>query len=520
MPYCTTDFDCSDAVNDLHADPTSVQCAGNPCTADDCCTVEPVADPSFTLRANSCSGLQATELCPAGADNDVRFVGECGFVCTEGTMGEQPYVALAYVNPVFDPSGDTLNGFAPFDSQSGDRELQDYMQVSSSVVGGRGVSIFTIGQPGYPANEQPKPIRIEYVREQGRSVPDPVDYTNDYGFSVSLPLPPPADITINPLNYKLLLNHVSLLDNGLYDATAPVPENSPHLSTKANLPELPDSIWAAVQQDPYPQMVVWFAIPSDSSIPSDDTYLSNLNNATHIWVTVGKDTDDVEHLYLVHAYPSGLDFETSWTRINGLFRLWIDTSDDPEDSSVVTLSERFYTPLDCPGYDFEVNLDLVAEFAQKPFVAGWGPSGHTGGLNPTCNGDSTDGILSTTGVELVNSNGHCVGTFEANQYAIGATGQERTTENLYLAKYMCRVVADTRETTSAGYPVIGKAPYDQTDFNNHHCNDIEADNERIQLFADSTASDTAFVTVDPWWVEDGIDLCSAQVEVNGDSSPP
>ena len=39
MVNCSRDFNCSNHAKDLHANPTSVTCSGDQCTADECCTV-------------------------------------------------------------------------------------------------------------------------------------------------------------------------------------------------------------------------------------------------------------------------------------------------------------------------------------------------------------------------------------------------------------------------------------------------------------------------------------------------
>jgi len=55
-------FDCSSHTNDLDATPSSVTCAADPCTGDECCTVVPVVPVAGTNAGGSNSGADITVL--------------------------------------------------------------------------------------------------------------------------------------------------------------------------------------------------------------------------------------------------------------------------------------------------------------------------------------------------------------------------------------------------------------------------------------------------------------------------
>ena len=60
------DFDCTSSPNSLNANPAGVTCAGDPCTATECCTVEPVAAPRTCIDFDCTSSPNSLNANPAG----------------------------------------------------------------------------------------------------------------------------------------------------------------------------------------------------------------------------------------------------------------------------------------------------------------------------------------------------------------------------------------------------------------------------------------------------------------------
>ena len=59
------EFDCADDANSLAAEPASIACAGNPCAASECCTVEPFVIPGVSPCAlPGQTPLEGQEPCP------------------------------------------------------------------------------------------------------------------------------------------------------------------------------------------------------------------------------------------------------------------------------------------------------------------------------------------------------------------------------------------------------------------------------------------------------------------------
>ena len=60
------DFDCTSSPNSLNANPAGVTCAGDPCTATECCAVEPVAAPRTCIDFDCTSSPNSLNANPAG----------------------------------------------------------------------------------------------------------------------------------------------------------------------------------------------------------------------------------------------------------------------------------------------------------------------------------------------------------------------------------------------------------------------------------------------------------------------